>query len=118
MTTRLATAATIIGLAAALGGCSSFAGFVADNWPHWAGGMPDDVPPRPGAPGYDQFIAHGKERSLATKPEFKPGTPEAKIVEQPPAAASQPPAATPQPFAAAPQHATPGTADAVKGGLY
>jgi len=43
-----------------LGSCSPFAGFVSDHWPHWAGGMPDDVPPRPGTPGYDDFIAHGQ----------------------------------------------------------
>ena len=37
-----------------------FSAYVADHWPHWAGGMPGDVPPRPGAPGYDEFIAHGQ----------------------------------------------------------
>jgi len=42
----------------ALGACSSFSGFVSDHWPTWAGGMPKDVPPRPGAPGYEEFIAH------------------------------------------------------------
>lgn len=47
-------------LAVMLGGCSPFAGFMADHWPHWAGGLPPDVPPRPGAPGYDEFIAHGE----------------------------------------------------------
>jgi len=48
----------LLGVSLALGGCSSFAGFVADTWPTWAGGMPKDVPPRPGAPGYEEFIAH------------------------------------------------------------
>lgn len=41
-----------------VGSCSSLSGYVADHWPHWAGGEPEDVPPRPGAPGYDEFIAH------------------------------------------------------------
>jgi len=40
--------------------CSSFSGYVADHWPHWAGGEPEDVPPRPGSPGYEEFIAHGQ----------------------------------------------------------
>lgn len=47
-------------LTALLGSCSPFAGFVADHWPHWAGGLPSDAPPRPGAPGYGDFIAHGE----------------------------------------------------------
>jgi hypothetical protein len=49
-----------------LGSCSPFAGFVSDHWPHWAGGMPDGVPPRPGAPGYNDFIAHGQAPKDAT----------------------------------------------------
>jgi hypothetical protein len=57
---RFAAAATVLCLGLALGSCSPFSGFVADHWPRWAGGMPDDVPPRPGAPGYQQFIAHGE----------------------------------------------------------
>src|SRR5271167_4342785 len=51
-----------------LGSCSSFSGYVADHWPRWAGGMPDDVPPRPGAPGYEEFIAHQPAKSDATTP--------------------------------------------------
>lgn len=46
---------------------SGFSAFVADHWPHWAGGMPEDVPPRPGEPGYNHFIAHG-ETSAPTQP--------------------------------------------------
>jgi hypothetical protein len=52
--------AILLTLGPMLGSCSGFAGSVADNWPHWAGGMPADVPPRPGAPGYNEFIAHGQ----------------------------------------------------------
>ena len=55
-----------LGLAAGLASCSSFSGYVADHWPHWAGGMPADVPPRPGAPGYADFIAHGQAAPDAT----------------------------------------------------
>ena len=53
-------AALVLCLGLMLASCSSFAGLVADHWPHWAGGMPDNIPPRPGAPGYDEFIAHGQ----------------------------------------------------------
>jgi hypothetical protein len=62
----LAVAALSLGLT--LGSCSSFSGYVADHWPRWAGGMPDDVPPRPGAPGYEEFIAHGQPGNVAAKP--------------------------------------------------
>lgn len=58
MSKRLLTPTMLLGLGLALGSCGSVAGTFADHWPHWAGGMPNDVPPRPGAPGYDEFIAH------------------------------------------------------------
>jgi hypothetical protein len=100
----------LLGFGLNLAGCG---GFVADHWPHWAGGMPADVPPRPGSPGYAEFIAHGQP------------TPEPK---QEPAAAVQPGAAAPVSAAAAPP-ATPVRAAApdgdvtqdssvVNGGLY
>ena len=47
-------------LALGLGACSPFSGYVADNWPHWAGGEPTGLPPRPGSPGYAEYIAHGQ----------------------------------------------------------
>src|SRR5215469_4350731 len=62
---RLALTA-LLGVLLALGGCSSFSGFVADTWPTWAGGMPKDVPPRPGAPGYEEFIAHQQRLDAAS----------------------------------------------------
>jgi len=64
---RFIAAAILLGLGLHLGSCGGFSGYVADHWPHWAGGMPDDVPPRPGAPGYDQFIAHGQTDPAAAK---------------------------------------------------
>jgi hypothetical protein len=39
---------------------ASCADVVADHWPHFAGGEPNGLPPRPGEPGYQQFIAHGQ----------------------------------------------------------
>jgi hypothetical protein len=65
---RLVAAGIVLWLGAALGACSPFAGYVADNWPHWAGGLPPDAPPRPGAPGYDEFIAHGEPAQNTTAP--------------------------------------------------
>jgi hypothetical protein len=54
----------------ALGSCASVSSTVSDHWPTWAGGMPKDVPPRPGTPGYDEFLAHqqGKDVTPATAP--------------------------------------------------
>lgn len=62
MIKRLLAPAMVLGLGLALGSCGSVAGAFADHWPHWAGGMPNDVPPRPGAPGYEEFIAHERAK--------------------------------------------------------
>jgi hypothetical protein len=74
MVERFIIVAIALGLAFSLVSCgggaseSGFSAYVADHWPHWAGGMPDDVPPRPGAPGYDEFVAHGQANQEAMKP--------------------------------------------------
>jgi hypothetical protein len=65
---RLVAAGVLLWLGAALASCSPFAGYMADRWPHWAGGLPPDAPPRPGAPGYDEFIAHGEAPPAAAQP--------------------------------------------------
>src|ERR1700749_1738777 len=65
LTRRRLALPALLGVFLALGGCSSFSGFVADTWPTWAGGMPKDVPPRPGAPGYEEFIAHQQRQDAA-----------------------------------------------------
>jgi hypothetical protein len=86
----------------ALGACSSFSGFVADSWPTWAGGMPKDVPPRPGAPGYEEFISHQQARdeaaaaAAATAAAGAPGGAQPGVAAAPvatPVAATAPPAA-------------------------
>jgi hypothetical protein len=61
----------------ALGSCAQFAATVTDHWPTWAGGMPNDVPPRPGAPGYDEFLLHqqGKDAAQPTAPANKAAAP-------------------------------------------
>src|SRR5580704_2628960 len=68
---RFIAAAAVACLGIGLGACAQnsgqFSSYVSDHWPHWAGGMPDDVPPRPGAPGYDEFIAHGGANQDAGK---------------------------------------------------
>jgi hypothetical protein len=100
---RLFAAAIMVGAGAGLGSCAGtgsedgFSAYVADHWPHWAGGMPSDVPPRPGAPGYSQFIAHGQTGQAAM-----PAAPGAKAaaVTVGPVVATQPP---PLPAPAAPR---------------
>jgi hypothetical protein len=62
---RFRAAALALGTLLMLGGCTSFAGAVSDHWPTWAGGMPSDVPPRPGAPGYAEFISHQQAKDEA-----------------------------------------------------
>jgi hypothetical protein len=76
---RLVAAGALLWLGTTLGSCSPFGGYVADHVPHWAGGLPPDAPPRPGAPGYDEFIAHGEAQPAAA-------TPDAGTTGAPPAA--------------------------------
>ena len=116
---RLIAAATLLGFGLNLASCG---GFVADHWPHWAGGLPADVPPRPGTPGYAEFIAHGQP-----VPELKQ-EPAATAVqtgaEQAPAAPA--PRAAPQPSqvravapdAVVPDNDAPHDSSVVNGGLY
>ncbi len=113
--------AAVLGLSCALAGCG---GYVADHWPRWAGGMPDDVPPRPGAPGYDQFITHGlPDQTPANPPADTAGTATGKSGAAKPDQKSTAAAAgpvfqqVPAPPAASP--AEPGdNANVVNGGLY
>jgi hypothetical protein len=50
----------IIAAAPLLSGCgainSSLSATVADSIPHWAGGLPLDVPPRPSDPKYAEYL--------------------------------------------------------------
>jgi len=68
MSKRFLAPAVVVCLGLGLGSCASFGGFLADHWPHWAGGLPADAPPRPGAPGYDEFIAHQAAGKNAAAP--------------------------------------------------
>jgi hypothetical protein len=104
---RLRLVLIALGLGLSLGSCGGVAGFTSDHWPHWAGGEPNGVPPRPGAPGYDEFIAH--QQSLA--PQAQSAAPGG----QPAVAPSAAPTAAPPTAAAAP--AQEDTA-AARGGLY
>jgi len=70
VSTRFLAAAIVLGLGLTLGSCGSF---VADRWPHWAGGLPSDAPPRPGAPGYEEFVAHRPVNKEAAAPEVAAG---------------------------------------------
>lgn len=55
---RLALMVMVVGFGFGLASCSGVSSVVSDHYPHWAGGEPHDLPPRPGAPGYDDFISH------------------------------------------------------------
>jgi len=99
---RLITAATLLGFGLNLASCG---GFVADHWPHWAGGLPADVPPRPGTPGYADFVAHGQ-----SKPDAKPEP------NQEPAATAAAVQSGAQQAPVAPVSAAPAPAAPVRGG--
>ena len=115
---RFITAATLVGFALNLGSCG---GFVADHWPHWAGGLPADAPPRQGTPGYAEFISHGQpvpdaKSDAKQEPAASAAATETRAPQAPAAPAL---AAQPVPVrAAVPDTATDQNSNVVKGGLY
>jgi hypothetical protein len=132
MTTKQGVGATIaLCLALGLGACSPFSGYVSDNWPHWAGGEPTGLPPRPGSPGYAEYIAHGQpvqnpEAAGGPAPS-QPTVETTQTVSQTPAGPAQkasifggPQAAAPRPNVQSPPPASGASDDAsvVRGGLY
>jgi hypothetical protein len=102
MMRRLIAPTFVLCACLALGACSSFSGFVADSWPTWAGGMPKDVPPRPGAPGYEEFIAHqqAKDAAAATAGQSAAGAQPITTATVPPATPVAASPATPAPASA------------------
>lgn len=105
----------------ALGSCAGFPGYVSDHWPIWAGGLPSDVPPRPGAPGYEEFISHqqGKDAAssaTAAAPAAPAATPVAATA--PVGAAAMPPADTGNAPPASPGMRRTDDQGLVQGGLY
>jgi hypothetical protein len=114
MTAKRFSAVFLLGLALNLAGCG---GFVADHWPHWAGGLPTDAPPRPGTPGYSEFVAHGqaKPETASTTSSQQPAV--APATSSAPVPAAQPPQ-VPNARAAAPADDVSEDASVVKGGLY
>jgi hypothetical protein len=90
---RCAGAAVALCLALALGACSPFSGYLADSWPHWAGGEPSGLPPRPGTPGYAEYIAHGQPLQ---NPESTAGGAEHPAADETTQVASQKPTGTVQ----------------------
>ena len=113
---RFITAATLLGFGLNLASCG---GFVADHWPHWAGGMPADVPPRPGAPGYEEFVAHGQSKP---EPKQEPAATAAAAQSGAQQAPAAPASAAPVPSApvraAAPGDDVLRDSSVVNGGLY
>jgi hypothetical protein len=107
---RFLTVAIVLGFGGLLGSCGDFSGYVADHWPHWAGGLPEDVPPRPGTPGYDDFIAHGQ----ANPDVAKPAPPIAKTATNVKTTMQPAPIAPDTP----PGGRSPEDASVVQGGLY
>jgi hypothetical protein len=74
--------------------------------------MPNDVPPRPGSPGYDEFIAHGKSSNTNEKPAAETAAPQTGAPQT-----GAPQTGAPE-AKAMPQPASPEHGDAVSGGLY
>jgi hypothetical protein len=92
-----------------LGSCASISATVSDHWPTWAGGMPNDVPPRPGAPGYEEFLAHQQRQDAAAASSSADANTQAtSVVASPNKTSGRPP----------PANQPPENSGAVQGGLY
>jgi hypothetical protein len=69
--TRQLVVLLAVALPGALGGCStintSLAG-TGEALPTWLGGMPADVPPRPGTAKYDEFMKEQERKRLTPAP--------------------------------------------------
>ena len=92
-----------------LGSCASISATMSDHWPTWAGGMPNDVPPRPGAPGYEEFLAHQQRQdAAAASPPADANSQATSVVASPNKMSGRPPPAN-QPAE---------NSGAVQGGLY
>jgi len=105
--------ALLLCLGLTLGSCAAVSDSIADHWPHWAGGLPSDVPPRPGAPGYDQFIAHQQPMSDATPASATGQTPTASVARP-----NLPAASTGAPAPGNAQGGAQGSTNVGQGGLY
>jgi len=92
---RLRPVLFVLCLGSVLGSCGSVASFTSDHWPHWAGGEPNGVPPRPGTPGYDEYIAHQQSIPPPPKPGAAGGPPTAQAAPAAPAEAGAPAADAP-----------------------
>jgi hypothetical protein len=78
---------TVVALALAglaLCGCASInekvTSGVVDSIPHWAGGLPEGVPPRRGTPEYDAYMQERERKRLepaVATDTTKPGSPSA-----------------------------------------
>jgi hypothetical protein len=51
---RLLVLVALLGSALGLASCGG--GWIGDILPHAVGGLPKDAPPRPGAPGYEEWL--------------------------------------------------------------
>jgi hypothetical protein len=76
-----------------LGSCASVSATVSDHWPTWAGGMPNDVPPRPGAPGYEEFLAHQQRQDAVPSTPVDANTQATPVVASPNKTSGRPPVA-------------------------
>ncbi len=136
---RSLAAAVVLCISAVLASCAgtsnedAFSAYVADHWPHWAGGMPNDTPPRPGAPGYNQFIAHGQADQDVLPPadgtnapagpvtpvfQTAPSAPAASAGQARPALPAPATSARPAPSAPAQPQSASDNSNVVRGGLY
>jgi hypothetical protein len=68
----MARVVVLIVAATVLAACAGTNHNVVDLIPHWAGGLPDNVPPRPGTPEYDAWIQQQQAEAARDKSKDPP----------------------------------------------
>jgi len=111
---RHALALLALSFGLVVGACAQVSGTVSNAWPHWAGGEPANTPPRPGAPGYQDFIAHRQAATTAEQQQSSTAA-DSATAQPAPAAAATPPARPQSPAPAQPPSQDTAIAG---GGLY
>ena len=85
-TRHLAIALAVTLVSCGLGGCGSInekiAAGMSDAIPQWAGGLPADVPPRPGTAKYDEFMQERERKRLQPAAERDDAKPDASSADR------------------------------------
>jgi hypothetical protein len=78
---RMTRVAVLAIAACVLTSCADVSHTVVDSIPHWAGGLPKNVPPRPDTPEYDAWLQQ-REVEAARDKSKDPPMPKSEVAEK------------------------------------